>query len=104
MSATSAAPVAMVFASSASATFPADKRSAIIPEPTTAATRNAVPRNSAATRLDKLGLIAGRSGQLLFSAPSDPGKLVAAKEIGRSCAPELCTLLGKRVPLPEMSP
>jgi hypothetical protein len=42
-SAASAAPVAIVFASSASATFPPASRSAMMPEPTTAATRNPVP-------------------------------------------------------------
>ena len=45
--ATSAAPVAIAFARRAIAVFPAESRSAMIPEPTTAATRNAVPRNSA---------------------------------------------------------
>src|SRR5215203_174609 len=48
--ATSAAPVAMVFASSARPLFPPLRRSAIIPEPTTAMSRNAVPRNSATLR------------------------------------------------------
>src|SRR6266702_2485951 len=64
--ATSAAPVAMVFASRVSARLPPESRSAIIPEPTTAATRKAVPRNSATTRLGKLDLIDGRSSRLLF--------------------------------------
>src|SRR6202163_4605421 len=49
ISATSAPPVASAFASSASPTFPPHKRCAMIPEPTTAASRNAVPVNSAAT-------------------------------------------------------
>src|SRR5450755_4475508 len=50
MSATRPAPVATVFASSAMATFPPAKRSAMIPEPTTVAKRNAVPIASDARR------------------------------------------------------
>src|SRR5215218_8673875 len=46
----SAAPVAIVFASRAKPLFPPLKRSAIMPEPTTAASRNAVPINSATLR------------------------------------------------------
>ena len=42
------APVAMVFASSAIATFPPLKRSPMMPEPTTAASSNIVPIASAA--------------------------------------------------------
>src|SRR6266700_2099138 len=91
--ATSAAPVAIVFVSSASATFPPDSRSAIIPEPTTAATRNAVPRNSAATRRDRLAVIVGQSGPLLFSDPRHQEMLEEVKETIRSCAPGSCTLL-----------
>src|SRR5260370_2745103 len=48
--ATSAAPVAMVLARSAVATFPPASRSAMIQEPTTAATRKPVPANSAVAR------------------------------------------------------
>src|SRR6185312_10233930 len=47
---TSIAPVAKVLASSAMATFPPASRSPMIPEPITAASRNAVPRNSATAR------------------------------------------------------
>ena len=50
ISTTSAAPVASVFASSAMATFPPARRSPMMPEPTTAASRNAVPSASAASR------------------------------------------------------
>jgi hypothetical protein len=50
MSATSAAPVAIVLANRATPEFPADNRSPIIPEPTTAANKKPVPMNSAATR------------------------------------------------------
>src|ERR1700676_882923 len=55
MRATSAAPVANVFASRARARFPLASRSAIMPEPTTVATRKPVPRNSAIRRLGRLG-------------------------------------------------
>src|SRR5688572_24683624 len=47
---TSIAPVARVFASSATATFPPLRRSPIIPEPTTAERRSIVPVASAASR------------------------------------------------------
>src|SRR5258708_5749642 len=50
ISATSAAPVAMAFARSATATLPAASRSPMIPEPTTAISKNAVPRPSVAAR------------------------------------------------------
>src|SRR6266404_1438510 len=53
--ANSAAPVAIVLASNANATFPPASRSAIIPEPTTVATRSSVPKNSAVTRLGRFG-------------------------------------------------
>src|SRR6187402_3460152 len=46
ISATSPAPVAMVLANSAIATFPAASRSSMMPEPTTVASRNAVPTAS----------------------------------------------------------
>ena len=49
MSATSAPPVASAFASNASPTFPPHKRCAIMPEPTMASNRNAVPTPSATT-------------------------------------------------------
>jgi hypothetical protein len=47
MRATSAAPVANVFSSKANEMFPDERVSAITPEPTTAARRNAVPTHSA---------------------------------------------------------
>ena len=47
------APVATVFAKRARAMFPPESRSAMMPEPTTVATRNAVPTNSAMARLIK---------------------------------------------------
>src|SRR5947209_13463196 len=50
MSATRAAPVASVFARSATATLPPARRSPIMPEPTTAASNSAVPTLSAVTR------------------------------------------------------
>src|SRR5580692_8957717 len=56
ISATKAAPVAMELASKASATFPPASRSAMIPEPTTAISRNAVPRASVTARWTTAGL------------------------------------------------
>ena len=50
ISVTSIAPVASVLASSAMATLPPASRSPMMPEPTTAASRNAVPSASAAMR------------------------------------------------------
>ena len=50
ISATRPAPVAMVLASKASAMLPAASRSAMIPEPTTVASKSAVPTASATTR------------------------------------------------------
>src|SRR6516164_7184688 len=55
--ATSAAPVATVFARSAKATFALERRSAMIPEPITAATSNRVPKNSAVARRDSERLL-----------------------------------------------
>src|ERR1700680_1474709 len=50
MSATRVEPVAIVLASSAIATFPPASRSPMMPEPTTAASRKAVPSASATAR------------------------------------------------------
>ena len=50
MSATRAAPVAIVFAKSAIATLPPANRSPMIPDPTTEASNRAVPTASATTR------------------------------------------------------
>jgi len=50
ISTTSIAPVASVLPSSASAIFPPASRSAMMPDPITAASRNALPVNSAARR------------------------------------------------------
>ena len=50
ISATNTAPVARVFASSAMATFPPASRSPMMPEPTTPASRSAVPTASAVSR------------------------------------------------------
>src|SRR5258708_36966627 len=49
-----AAPVASVLASSAKATFPPASLSPVIPEPTTAARRKAVPRASATARRERV--------------------------------------------------
>lgn len=51
----SAAPVAIVLASNACATLPFASRSAMMPEPTTVATRSKVPNNSAANRPRRFG-------------------------------------------------
>src|SRR5882724_11972500 len=51
-----AAPVASAFASSATATLPPARRSPMMPEPTTAASRMAVPTAFATTRRSRLGL------------------------------------------------
>src|SRR5437660_11928760 len=53
--ATSVAPVAIVLANNANATFPFARRSAMMPEPTTVATRSKVPKNSAVHRLRRFG-------------------------------------------------
>src|SRR5215472_4276485 len=66
ISATNAAPVAIVFASKAIATFPPASRSPMIPEPTTAIRRKAVPTNSAVIRARRLNLI----GDLYHPVPS----------------------------------
>src|SRR5271166_3320381 len=55
--ATKAAPVAMELARSASATLPPAKRSAMMPEPTMAISRNAVPRASVAARRTTASLL-----------------------------------------------
>src|SRR5882762_10496109 len=61
ISASNAAPVAIVFASRAIATFPPAKRCPIMPDPTTAATRNALPKNSAVSRARRGNFIRDRS-------------------------------------------
>ncbi len=63
MSATSAAPVARLFASSAIATLPPDRRSPMMPEPTTVARSSPVPKPSASSRLARLmGFLADAKG------------------------------------------
>src|SRR4029077_10270100 len=63
------APVGIVLPSSASAWFPPARRSAMMPEPTTAATRREVPTASAASRRTRVGAtLNSRSGCLMFSA------------------------------------
>ena len=67
ISAISAAPVAKVFASKARPTFPPQSRSAMMPDPTTVATRSPVPSASEVTRLARatLGLDCGLALALL---------------------------------------
>ena len=69
MMAISAAPVASEFASRARAMLPAARRSAMMPEPTTAARRIAEPRNSETDRRSKDGFIRDRSGRSLAWLP-----------------------------------
>src|SRR4051812_6678792 len=57
MRATSAAPVAIVFASNASPTLPPARRSPMMPEPTTAANSIAVPVASATRRRGKFARV-----------------------------------------------
>jgi hypothetical protein len=54
--ATSAPPVAIVLARSATATFPPDRRSPMMPEPTTVASSIAVPTASAVARLGRFNM------------------------------------------------
>src|ERR1700723_1214878 len=64
------APVAIVFASRAMATFPPASRSPIMPEPTTAATRNALPTNSAVNLARRLNFIDVRSCRSVSLLPA----------------------------------
>src|SRR5262245_15437741 len=61
MSTASMAPVASVLQSGASARLPPASRCAMIPEPTTAASRNAVPSASPKTRRTSVGISRARS-------------------------------------------
>src|SRR6202007_2472606 len=74
----SAAPVAIVFASNANATLPFASRSAMIPEPITAATSNNVPRNSAVRRLGRLGFT-GFANAVHFSIHDGLGMMERAE-------------------------
>ena len=55
MIAMSPAPVASVFARSAMATFPPARRSPMMPDPTTVASKSAVPRPSATSLRPRVG-------------------------------------------------
>jgi hypothetical protein len=57
----STAPVAIEFARRAMATLPEESRSPMMPEPTTAARRKSVPKNSAVMRRARVGIIGFRS-------------------------------------------
>ncbi len=74
----SAAPVAILFAKRATAAFPLDKRSPMIPDPTTAASKKPVPKNSAAAR---------RCRSILFRALSDNTRLRLLNLMGQD---EVC--------------
>jgi len=69
ISATSAAPVANVFASNAMATFPPARRSPMMPEPTTVARSSAVATNSATARRDRRACVAALTGRPPDHAP-----------------------------------
>src|SRR5687767_5705540 len=73
ISTTRMAPVAMVLPSSATATFPPARRSAMIPDPTTVATSIHVPRNSATARRGRSNsdILSSRLGQW----PADPVRI-----------------------------
>ena len=84
--ATRAAPVAIVLASSATATLPPESRSPIMPEPTTVASSSAVPIASAVRRRDKFIRIPFSP----FAFPADAAVFrilyLALKNIGRKWA------------------
>src|SRR5580704_8898244 len=83
--ATSIAPVARLLASKATATLPPDKRSPMIPEPTTVASKSAVPTASDTSRRAKLV----RSGTTRGSATGIGGGFPSTDE----CAHELAVHL-----------
>jgi len=94
--ATSAAPVAIVFASNAKATFPPASRSAIIPDPTTAATEVGSQGNSAVRRRIQLAVVpaAGQPTNSLSKKKSTAiGKTSEARSPRRLTAEFLGTLL-----------
>src|SRR5262249_22288184 len=78
MSATRPAPVAIVFARSASATFPAARRSAMMPEPTTVASNSAVPSPSATSRFGNSAAAATARLRLGFGLWLDRGDAAPA--------------------------
>ena len=95
--ATSAAPVAAEFASNATAIFPPARRSPMIPEPTTVANRNAVPRNSATTRRVTLyGLLASNTADVIEALLQRESFREAAEP---STAPLIDQMLGKNAAL-----
>lgn len=71
ISATRIAPVAIVLASRARATFVPARRSAMIPEPMTVATRKRVPRNSAVALLRREVVDIGINGRMKARAKPD---------------------------------
>src|SRR5271163_4469201 len=85
INATSAAPVAIVLASSAIATLPAASRSPMIPEPTTAASNSKVSTNSATTRRISVGLMRGQFPQAPAGGQAASGSPAAEQGKGLSC-------------------
>src|SRR5882672_3609640 len=69
INATRAAPVASVFASSATATLPPARRSPMMPEPTTAASSIAVPTASATRRRSRPGRLTALTPSARRAAP-----------------------------------
>src|SRR5579863_7766395 len=90
ISATRAAPVARELASSARATFPPASRSAMIPDPTTAISRNAVPNASLAARRTTARLLC----RFRFYG-ADKGAQEFAVHLGGECA-DVDALPGKK--------
>src|SRR5438876_3319632 len=82
MSATSAPPVASEFASSAIAAFPPASRSAMMPEPTTATSRNAVPKPSPTRR--RVSVIARRYPLSASPAKADRASLAEGSRAARA--------------------
>ena len=98
------APVAIVLHSSASATFPPASLSAMIPEPTTAASRKAVPSHSATARCARPGIIrcrvpaATRSPSSLTNSPCCAGSRSSTSSDGRqSLTPFGVTTIGRLI-------
>ena len=90
ISAASAAPVANAFSSSCSPTSLGDSRCAAIPEPTTAATRKAVPTSSATARCR-------RGGPPPESSGIDSGRRSRACRCRSGCCDRLCGLEDRAV-------
>src|SRR6188508_2751172 len=96
MSATSPAPVATALARRAIATFPPASCSPMMPEPTTVASRRAVPTASAAARRARSGLIGDRARRATGGGLRAGGGALA-RCIDRRAAGALAPLHDRRV-------